>query len=56
LGEFPGKVEGTQGDSQEFDVRIEQFFPDNNCFSPAWVDLQADTTAMVFTSQSRVSV
>ncbi|KAF3697788.1 hypothetical protein EXN66_Car013469 [Channa argus] len=34
LWEFPGKVEWTQGDSQEFYVSDTQLFPDNNCFAP----------------------
>lgn len=56
LWEFPGKVEGTQGDSQKFDVRVTQFFSDNNCFAPARIDIEADTTAELFTSQLSVSV
>ena len=56
LWEFPGKVEGMQGDSQEFNVRVAQFFSDNNCFAPAWIDVEADITAMVLASQFSITV
>lgn len=56
LGEFSGEVEGTERHSQELDVRCAQFHSDMDCGTPAGVNVETHTSAMLFTSDVTVAI